>query len=114
MLQDARETAGSLGWRNGRRDYSSNRSTSEIVHICPTLRGLRGPWGVDGAVITHYTAESDAAVLAGLGKPGPEGKAAQRLAVESLQAEAGKSGSFGKLLETLAKTVSKEAAVEAC
>ena len=94
--------------------FAATEARLKLFIFAPHWEGYAALGGMDGAIIRHYTAESDAAVLAGLGKPGPEGVAAQKVAVESLQAEAAKSGSFGKLLETLAKTVSKEAAVEAC
>ena len=86
----------------------------KLFIFAPHWHGYNALGTMEGVHIQYFTKESDAAVLEGLAKPGPEGRAAQQLAVDALKREATNSLSFREALEALAKTVSVEAAVEAC
>jgi len=84
-----------------------------LCGFCPEWEGYLSLGSLDGCLITFVARVSDAPALAGLGKAGEEGRAAQRVAVEALRSKAGDPAAFAKIMEQLAKTIQKSATAEA-
>lgn len=86
-----------------------------LFGFVPEWEGYEALGTIDKAQVTFVATKSESPALAGLGKTGEEGRAAQKAAVSALAAKAGDPVAFGKIMEQLAKTVSKVSALpEAC
>lgn len=67
---------------------------------------------IDKSQLVTVATVAEFPAIAGLGKEGAEGKAAQVAAVEALRAKASDTANFTKILEQLAKSLSKSVHVE--
>lgn len=84
-----------------------------VCGFCPEWSGYQELGSLDKAQFEFVASVADNPAIAGLGKPGDEGKAAMVAAVTALKSKASDAGAFTKLMMQLAKTVSKSATVEA-
>jgi hypothetical protein len=84
-----------------------------LCGFCPEWEGYYNLASVDRAEIDFVARLAETPALAGFGKPGEEGYAAQVAAVTALSARASDRAAFMKIMEQLAKTISKSVAVEA-
>jgi hypothetical protein len=87
-----------------------------VCGFCPEWDGYLELGSLPKAQLDFTTTVAATPALAGLGKPGDEGRAAMFASVQALQQMASRKNEFTKIMEQLAKTVSKAsaAAVEAC
>lgn len=85
-----------------------------IVGFCPEWEGYAALATSDSAQFEYIARLSDTPALAGLGKPGDEGRAAMSAAVTALKTKAADATAFDKVMVQLAKTLVKTAAIEAC
>jgi hypothetical protein len=92
-------------------ELSKNRIL--LCGFCPQWTGFEELGTLDGCLINLIAKTSDSPSLAGLGKPGEEGKAAQRVAVEALRVKAADPVAFVEIMKALAKTIQKSAIPEA-
>lgn len=95
-------------------DVIAKISSSKII-LCgfqPEWEGYNELGTADKATLVTVAKLSDTPALAGLGKPGPEGIAAQVAAVNAMSAKASDATAFTKIMEQLAKTVVKSVTVE--
>jgi hypothetical protein len=84
-----------------------------VCGFCPEWEGYGLLGSLDGCQINLVARIADTPALTGLGKPGEEGRAAQRVAIEALRNKAGDPAAFTKIMEQLAKTIQKSATAEA-
>lgn len=84
-----------------------------LCGFCPEWAGYLELASADRAEFEFVAREADSPALAGLGKPGDEGRAAMVAAVAALTAKASDGAAFTKIMIQLAKTISKSATVEA-
>jgi hypothetical protein len=92
------------------------RLTSAKIILCgfhPEWEGYDELGNIDKAHLLAVATAAEYPAIAGLGKDGPEGRAAQEAAVDALKKKAGDPAIFTKILEQLAKSLSKSVAVEA-
>jgi hypothetical protein len=78
----------------------------------PEWSGYDELGSLDKAQFMTVATSTEYPAIVGLGKPGPEGSAAQRAAVDALKAKATDPDAFRKILEQLAKSLSKSVQVE--
>ncbi|MEI7728109.1 MAG: hypothetical protein WCO56_00945 [Verrucomicrobiota bacterium] len=83
-----------------------------LCGFCPEWQGYLDLASADRAEFEFVATVADTPALAGLGKPGDEGHAAMVAAVNALKAKASNSAAFTKVMQQLAKTISKSVAVE--
>ena len=90
-------------------------TTNKIIlcGFCPEWQGYAELGTVGRAEIDFVVKVSDSPALAGLGKPGEEGRAAMVASVEALQAKSSDPAAFTKVMKQLAKTISTSIAAEA-
>lgn len=94
----------------------SARLTSAKIILCgfhPEWAGYEALGSLDKACLLAVATVAEAPSIAGLGKGGAEGRAAQEAAVDALRRKASDPAIFTKILEQLAKSLSKSVAVEA-
>ena len=84
-----------------------------LCGFCPEWQGYLDLASADRAEFEFVARASDSPALAGLGKPGEEGRAAMVASVTALKTKASDSAAFTKVMQQLAKTISKSVAVEA-
>lgn len=84
-----------------------------LCGFCPEWPGYLDLGSADRSEFDFFARISDTPALAGLGKPGDEGRAAMIAAVTALKTKASDATAFTKVMEQLAKSISKSAAVEA-
>jgi len=84
-----------------------------MAGFCPEWDGYHELASVDRAEIDFVATLSDTPALAGFGKPGEEGHAAAVAAINALKSKSSNPAAFTKIMEQLAKTISKSVAVEA-
>lgn len=84
-----------------------------LCGFCPEWEGYYELASVDRAEIDFIARLAETPALAGLGKPGEEGRAAQSAALTAMSARSSDRTAFVKVMEQLAKTISKSVAVEA-
>ena len=84
-----------------------------VCGFCPEWSGSEELGSLDRAQISYVATLADTPALAGLGKPGDEGRAAMAASVNALKAKASDGAAFIKIMEQLAKTIVKSVAVEA-
>ena len=92
-----------------------HRIASASIILCgfhPEWPGYNELGLADKADLRPVVTLAENPALAGLGKPGREGTEAQKVAAEAMARKAGDPAAFTKLLEQLAKTLSKQAQVE--
>jgi len=83
-----------------------------LCGFCPEWEGYLELASADRAEFDFVATVSDTPALAGLGKPGVEGRAAMLAAVNALKAKSSNSAAFTKIMVQLAKTISKSVAAE--
>jgi hypothetical protein len=99
----------------GTVDDVINAIMGSRVILCGFVPGWEGYYelaSADRAEFDIYVTRDEAPALAGLGEPGEPGRAAMGAAVDALNAKAKDPSAFRKVMEQLAKTVVKSAAVE--
>jgi hypothetical protein len=84
-----------------------------LCGFCPEWDGYHELASVDRAEIDFVARLDDTPALAGFGKPGEEGRAAMAASVNALKAKASDYAAFNKIMQQLAKSISKSVAVEA-
>jgi hypothetical protein len=84
-----------------------------LAGFCPEWDGYHELASVDRAEIEFVARLADTPALAGFGKPGEEGHAAAVAAINALKSKASDHTAFTKIMQQLAKTISKSVAVEA-
>jgi hypothetical protein len=84
-----------------------------LCGFCPEWEGYHELASVDRAEIQFVARLDENPALAGLGKPGEEGRSASIAAIEALNSKASDHTAFTKIMGQLAKTISKSVAVEA-
>jgi hypothetical protein len=84
-----------------------------LAGFCPEWDGYHELASVDRAEFEFVARLADTPALAGFGKPGEEGHAAAVAAINALKSKSSMSAAFTKIMEQLAKTISKSVAVEA-
>jgi len=96
----------------GVADVLSALSTTEVIlcGFCPEWSGYGALSTLNRAELEYVAQLSDTPALAGLGKTGDEGRAAQEAAVRALKTKASDPNAFTKIMIQLAKTISKAAA----
>jgi hypothetical protein len=101
--------------KGGSLDDVISHLTKARIILCgfhPEWSGYEELASLDKCQMTAVARLADHPALAGLGKPGAEGTAAQKAAVEALKAQAENPTAFTKILEQLAKSLSKSVQVE--
>lgn len=83
-----------------------------LCGFCPEWQGYLDLASADRAEFEFVARVADAPTLADLGKPGEEGRAAMVASVNALRAKASDAAAFTKVMQQLAKTISKSVAVE--
>jgi hypothetical protein len=83
-----------------------------ICGFCPEWSGYAELGSMDGSNINYVVTLADSPALAGLGKDGAEGRAAQEAAVNGMMSKVTDTAAFVKILEALAKTVQKSSVVD--
>lgn len=83
-----------------------------LCGFCPEWAGYEELASADCAEFEFVARVADSPDLAGLGKPGDEGRAAMVAAVNALKSKASDSAAFTKVMQQLAKTVAKSVRVE--
>lgn len=83
-----------------------------LCGFCPEWPGYLELASADRAEFEFVATVADTPALAGLGKPGEEGHAAMVAAVNALRARAADAAAFTKVMQQLAKTISKSVAIE--
>jgi hypothetical protein len=83
-----------------------------LCGFVPDWDGYMDLAAADKAEINLVATRAEMPALAGLGKPGEEGRAAMVAAVGALRAKASDANAFQKIMAQLAKTVTKSAAIE--
>lgn len=83
-----------------------------LCGFCPEWEGYFELASVDRAEFEFVATEQDTPALAGLGKAGDAGTAAQKAAAAALNAKASDGAAFTKVMQQLAKSISKSAAVD--
>ena len=78
----------------------------------PEWHGYEALGTADKAQLTTVASVAEFPLIAGLGKEGAEGLAAQKVAASALAAKASDTANFTKILEQLAKSLSKSVQVE--
>jgi hypothetical protein len=84
-----------------------------LCGFCPEWQGYSELAVVDRGEFDFVATASDTPALAGLGKPGDEGKAAMLASVNALKVKSSDAGAFTKVMVQLARTITKSATVEA-
>lgn len=84
-----------------------------LCGFCPEWQGYLDLASADRAEFEFVARTADTPALAGLGKPGDEGRAAMTASANALKAKASDAAAFTKIMTQLAKTITKSAAVEA-
>ncbi len=90
---------------------------SERIVLCgfvPEWHGYESLGQTDRAEINYVATIAESPALAHIDKLGSEGAAAQKVAVAALKGMAADAQGFQKIMQALAKSVVKSAAVEAC
>lgn len=83
-----------------------------LCGFCPEWQGYLELASADRAEFDFVATAADTQALTGLGKPGDEGHAAMVAAVNALKTKAANATAFTKVMQQLAKTISKSVAVE--
>jgi len=83
-----------------------------LCGFCPEWQGYLDLASADRAEFEFVARLGDTPALAGLGKPGEEGRAAMVASVGALKAKAADAAAFTKIMTQLAKSISKSVAVE--
>ena len=84
-----------------------------LCGFCPEWDGYLELATCDRAEIEFVVRVEESPALAGLGKPGDEGKAAMKAAVAALKAKSADGAAFTKVMAQLAKSLSKSVSAEA-
>ncbi len=84
-----------------------------LCGFCPEWKGYEELGSMEGAELQLVAKVADIPALAGLGKPGDEGKAAMLASVNALKTISSNPQAFEKIMKQLAKTVQKSAFVPA-
>jgi len=83
-----------------------------LCGFCPEWQGYLDLGSADRAEFEFVPRVADTPALAGLGKPGEEGRAAMVAAVTALKAMASDAAAFTKVMRQLGASITKSAAVE--
>jgi hypothetical protein len=83
-----------------------------LCGFCPEWQGYLDLASADRAEFEFVATVAATPALAGLSKPGDEGNAAMVAAVNALKAKASDGAAFTKVMQQLARTISKSVAVE--
>lgn len=104
---------------------ASNGGVNEVHHeiaqsglilcgFCPEWSGYQELGNAEGAFFRWIARAKDVPAIAGLGKPGDEGRAAMEAAVNALKTKASDAEAFSQVMVQLAKTVRKSAIAAPC
>jgi hypothetical protein len=92
------------------------RLTRAKIILCgfhPEWEGYNALGGMDKAQLLAVATVAEYPAIAGLGKDGTEGRVASEAAVNAIKSKAADPAVFSKILEQLARSLSKSVAVEA-